>query len=140
MDTGRTEIINPIEVVVNQLCMYIKAGDFENASVMAKLIPADYKEFDLVKAYAWAMGGYFQGGNTPEETQRAADQVRQAAWLYAWHSHRDHSDGILRVAARIVCALAALVYPRDRPVPRRQAHAAHPHRAFHACLPSGLRL
>lgn len=62
MDTGRTEIINPIEVVVNQLCMYIKAGDFENASVMAKLIPADYKEFDLVKAYAWAMGGYFQEG------------------------------------------------------------------------------
>lgn len=76
MDTGRTEIINPIEVVVNQLCMYIKAGDFENASVMAKLIPADYKEFDLVKAYAWAMGGYFQGGNTPEETQRAAETFR----------------------------------------------------------------
>lgn len=76
MDTGRTEIINPIEVVVNQLCMYIKAGDFENASVMAKLIPEDYKEFDLVKAYAWAMGGYFQGGNTPEETQRAAETFR----------------------------------------------------------------
>lgn len=71
IDTGRTEIVNPVEVVVNQLCMYIKAGDFENASVMAKLIPADYKEFDLVKAYAWAMGGYFHGGNTPEETQRA---------------------------------------------------------------------
>ena len=44
MDTGRTEIINPIEVVVNQLCMYIKAGDFENASVMAKLIAEDSKE------------------------------------------------------------------------------------------------
>ena len=43
---------------------------------MAKLIPADYKEFDLVKAYAWAMGGYFQGGNTPEETQRAAETFR----------------------------------------------------------------
>ena len=54
----------------------IKAGDFENASVMAKLIPADYKEFDLVKAYAWAMGGYFQGGNTPEETQRATETFR----------------------------------------------------------------
>lgn len=76
MDTGRTEIINPIEVVVNQLCTYIKAGDFENASVMAKLIPEDYKEFDLVKAYAWAMGGYFQGGNTPEETQRATETFR----------------------------------------------------------------
>lgn len=71
MDTGRTDIINPVEVVVNQLCMYIKAGDFENASVMAKLIPAEYKEFNLVKAYAWAMGGYFHGGNTPEEAQRA---------------------------------------------------------------------
>lgn len=75
-----------------------------------------------------------------KETQRAADQVRQAAWLYAWHSHRDHSDGILRVAARIVCALAALVSSRDRPVPRRQAHAAYPHRALHARLSSGLRL
>ena len=39
-------------------------------------IPADYKEFDLVKAYAWAMGGYFQGGNTPEETQRATETFR----------------------------------------------------------------
>ena len=71
MDTGRTDIINPVEVVVNQLCMYIKAGDFENASVMAKLIPAEYTEFNLVKAYAWAMGGYFHGGDTPEEAQRA---------------------------------------------------------------------
>lgn len=70
-DTGRTEIINPVEVVVNQLCMYIKAGDFENASVMAKLIPDEYTEYDLVKAYAWAMGGYFQGGSTPEERARA---------------------------------------------------------------------
>lgn len=71
IDTGRTDIINPIEVVANQLCMYIKANDFENASVMAKLIPDEYKEFALVKAYAWAMGGYFQGGSTPEEAQRA---------------------------------------------------------------------
>lgn len=76
MDTGRTDIINPIEVVVNQLCMYIKAGDFENASVMAKLIPEDYKEFELVKAYAWAMGGYFHGGNTPEEAERAEQTFR----------------------------------------------------------------
>ena len=75
-----------------------------------------------------------------KETKRAADQVRQAPRLYDRHSHRDHSDGILWVAARVVRALAALVYPRDRPVPRRQAHAAHPHRTFHARLSSGLRL
>lgn len=71
IDTGRTDLINPIEVVANQLCMYIKAGDFENASVMAKLIPDEYKEYELVKAYAWALGGYFHGGNTPEEKERA---------------------------------------------------------------------
>lgn len=76
IDTGRTEIINPVEVVVNQLCMYIKAGDFENASVMAKLIPDEYTEYDLVKAYAWAMGGYFQGGDTPEERARANGRLK----------------------------------------------------------------
>lgn len=65
-----TRIINPKEVVSNQLCMYIKKGDFNNASVLAKILPDD-KQYDLLKAYAWAMGGYFKGGNTPEEKERA---------------------------------------------------------------------
>ena len=70
INTNRMELINPVEVVANQLCMYIKAGDFEQASVMAKLLP-DTGEFELMKAYAWALGGYFQGGNTEEERARA---------------------------------------------------------------------
>lgn len=70
VNTGRLEIVNPDAVIVNQLCMYIKAGDFEQASIMVKILP-DLKEYELMKAYALALGGYFQGGNTPEEKERA---------------------------------------------------------------------
>lgn len=69
-DGSRTEIVNRLEVVTNQLCMYIKKGDFEHASVLVKILPKDSK-FDLLKAYTWALGGYFQGGTTPEEKERA---------------------------------------------------------------------
>lgn len=69
-DGSRTEIVNRLEVVTNQLCMYIKKGDFEHASVLVKILPEDSK-FDLLKAYTWALGGYFQGGTTPEEKERA---------------------------------------------------------------------
>ena len=69
-DGSRTEIVNRLEVVTNQLCMYIKKGDFEHASVLVKILPEDRK-FDLLKAYTWALGGYFQGGTTPEEKERA---------------------------------------------------------------------
>ena len=71
-NTGRKEIVNPIEVVANQLNMYIRKEDFENASVMAKLIPDGETKYDLTKAYAWALGGYFQqGGASEEENARA---------------------------------------------------------------------
>lgn len=69
-DGSRMELINQTEVISNQLCMYIKKGDFENASVLTKMLPNDSK-YDLLKAYTWAMGGYFQGGTTPEEQERA---------------------------------------------------------------------
>lgn len=69
-DNARKTLINPSEVVSNQLCMYIKQGDFENASILAKMLPDDSK-YDLMKAYAWAMGGYYHGGRTAEEKERA---------------------------------------------------------------------
>ena len=68
--TQRLEIVNPVELVVNQLCMYIKSGDFEQASIMAKILP-DNEEFKLIKAFTWALGGYYVGGNTEEEKERA---------------------------------------------------------------------
>ena len=40
-DGSRTEIVNRLEVVTNQLCMYIKKGDFEHASVLVKILPED---------------------------------------------------------------------------------------------------
>lgn len=58
-DGSRTEIVNRLEVVTNQLCMYIKKGDFEHASVLVKILPEDSK-FDLLKAYTWALGGYLR--------------------------------------------------------------------------------
>lgn len=71
-DTGRKELINPIEVVANQLTMYIRKGDFENASVMAKLIPDSETDYTLTKAYAWALGGYFRAdGSSAEADARA---------------------------------------------------------------------
>ena len=70
IDTRRVEVINPEEVIINQLCMYIKAGDFEQASIMAKILP-EKEEYKLIKAFTWALGGYFHGGNTPEEKERA---------------------------------------------------------------------
>ncbi len=76
-DGSRTEIVNRLEVVTNQLCMYIKKGDFEHASVLVKILPEDSK-FDLLKAYTWALGGYFQGGTTPEEKERAQLEKEKA--------------------------------------------------------------
>lgn len=69
-DGSRTDLVNQTEVVSNQLCMYIRKGDFENASILAKILP-DGNRYALLKAYTWAMGGYFQGGTTPEEKERA---------------------------------------------------------------------
>ena len=69
-DNQRVEIINPSPIVNNQLCMYVNKGDFTNASILAKMLPEDEK-YDMLKAYAWAIGGYFRGGATPEEKARA---------------------------------------------------------------------
>lgn len=70
IDTKRREIVNPVEVVNNLLCMYIKAYNYSDASIMAQILPDD-KQFDLVKAFAWALGGYYKGGRTKEEVERS---------------------------------------------------------------------
>ena len=69
IDTRRREIVNPVEIVNNLLCMYIKAYNYSDASIMAQILPSD-QEFDLVKAFAWALGGYYRGGRTEEERER----------------------------------------------------------------------
>lgn len=74
-NTGRKELVNPIEVVANQLTMYIRKGDFENASVMAKLIPDSETAYQLPKAYAWALGGYFRADGSSEAADERAHRT-----------------------------------------------------------------
>lgn len=70
MDGVTKEIINPEEIVANQLAMYLKANNFEQASVMAQILPDTEKNAKL-KAFAMCLGGYYKGGRTPEEKERA---------------------------------------------------------------------
>ena len=70
MDGVTKEIINPEAVVANQLSMYVKANNFEQASVMAQILP-DTEKNALLKAYAMCLGGYYRGGNTAKEREEA---------------------------------------------------------------------
>lgn len=70
IDTRRMELVNPTEIVNNQLCMYIKAYNYSEASIMAQMLP-DEEQYDLIKAFAWAMGGYYKGGRNKEEVERS---------------------------------------------------------------------
>ena len=67
--SNRMELVNPKEIVNNQLCMYIKLYDYENASILAKILP-DEEDFRMAKAFAWALGGYYKGGRNDEEKRR----------------------------------------------------------------------
>lgn len=70
IDGVTKEIINPEEVVANQLAMYLKANNFEQASIMAQILPDTEKNAKL-KAFAMCLGGYYKGGRTPEEREQA---------------------------------------------------------------------
>ncbi len=70
LDGVTKEIINPEEVIANQLAMYLKANNFEQASVMAQILPNTEKNARL-KAFAMCLGGYYKGGNTPAEREEA---------------------------------------------------------------------
>lgn len=70
LDGITKELINPEEVVANQLAMYLKANNFEQASVMAQILPDTEKNAKL-KAFAMCLGGYYKGGRTPEEKESA---------------------------------------------------------------------
>lgn len=71
VNTNRRELINPKEIVNNQLCMYIKKNDYLNASILAKILPEN-EDFRMAKAFAWALGGYYKGGRNEEERKRCS--------------------------------------------------------------------
>ncbi len=68
-DTGmgiEKTIVNPEEIVINHLAMCIKANNFSKASVIAQVLP-DEPKYEMVRAFARCLGGYYKGGRTVEE-------------------------------------------------------------------------
>lgn len=65
-------VINPEAVVANQISMYLKMRNFERASVLAQLLP-DTEKNRVIKAFTLCLGGYYIGGDTPEEQQQAKE-------------------------------------------------------------------
>lgn len=64
------EIVNPAPIVANQLVMMLKSDNFPQASRLCKLLP-DTEEFKGIKSYALCFGGYYKGGNTEAEREKA---------------------------------------------------------------------
>lgn len=54
-----SELINPVELVVNQLIMYLRDDNFRSASIMAKLLP-DTEEYKMLKAFTMCLGGHYK--------------------------------------------------------------------------------
>ena len=63
----KTEV-NPETIVANQLAMYIRAYNFEDASILADKLP-DTERFQMIKAFANCLGGYYdyRGAATVKE-------------------------------------------------------------------------
>ena len=63
----KTEV-NPETIVANQLAMYIRAYNFEEASILADKLP-DTERFQMIKAFANCLGGYYdyRGAATVKE-------------------------------------------------------------------------
>lgn len=60
--------VNPETIVANQLAMYIRAYNFSEASILARILPDD-KKFEMIKAFARCLGGYYKGGTTVQEVE-----------------------------------------------------------------------
>lgn len=70
-----SELINPAELVVNQLIMYLRDNNFRSASIMAKLLP-DTEEYKMVKAFTMCLGGYYKTRrDASQEDKLKANQV-----------------------------------------------------------------
>ena len=64
--------INPENIVANQLAMYIRANNFDDASILADMLP-NTEKFKMVKAFANCLGGYYDyrgAANTKEQEER----------------------------------------------------------------------
>lgn len=58
--------------------MYLKTNNFKRASVLAQLLP-DTEKNKMVKAFTLCLGGYYTGGDTPEEKAQAQEVFKTVA-------------------------------------------------------------
>lgn len=72
MNGNGYDIVNPEAVVANQMIMYVMTNNFRKAGQLTNILP-DNDRNRLVRAYALCLGGYYKGGNTPEQRRRARE-------------------------------------------------------------------
>lgn len=72
MNGNGYDIVNPEAVVANQMIMYVMTNNFRKAGQLTNILPDNDKN-RLVRAYALCLGGYYKGGNTPEQRRRARE-------------------------------------------------------------------
>lgn len=72
MNGNGYEIVNPEAVVANQMIMYVMTNNFRKAGQLTNILP-DNDRNRLVRAFALCLGGYYKGGNTPEQRRRARE-------------------------------------------------------------------
>lgn len=72
MDGNGYEIVNPEAVVANQMIMYVMSSNFRKAGQLTNILP-DNDRNRLVRAFALCLGGYYKGGNTPQQRSRARE-------------------------------------------------------------------
>jgi len=84
MDGTGEDVINPAAIVYNQMLMYLKAQNFRRASQISQILP-DNEEYFTAKAYTMCLGGYFQGGETPEEIANNDSYFREVCRTSDWN-------------------------------------------------------
>ena len=72
MNGNGFEIVNPEAVVANQMIMYVMTNNFRKAGQLTNILP-DNDRNRLVRAFALCLGGYYKGGNTPEQRRRSRE-------------------------------------------------------------------
>ncbi len=72
MNGSGEDIVNPEAVVANQMIMYVMCNNFRKAGQLTNILP-DSEQNRLVRAFALCLGGYYKGGNTPEQRSRARE-------------------------------------------------------------------
>lgn len=84
MDGSGEDLVNPSPIVYHQMVMYLRSLNFSRASQLSRLLP-DSEKFATIKAYAMCLGGYYYGGDTPEERARNDSYFRRVCGTSDWN-------------------------------------------------------